>query len=365
MFDMNFLETIQVFIILQCVIFCVYLFTVKSGNSTSNKLLGLFLIVLGLQMASNIFISTGHSFFYRSSISLRFLFGPLFYFYVFSTTTKDYTSNRKDLIHGLPFLLISVVLSLDIRIERFLFLIITYISLIGYLLITYLAINDYRKVLEETRSTILNTSLKWLQLLFYFQGAVIFLDLVNNFSYRVENWPVMGVIIIEMVLLLLMVNLMVIYGLKYPDLFGGIKKEEKLLVKDQKEKYASSALGSEDLARIKDELLDFIVNQKPYLDPELTLSDLAKSVSISNRELSQVINTQFHINFSEFINSYRIEEAIRIIEENKDPKKTVLEILFEVGFNSKSSFYTAFKKHTKMTPKVYWAKLESEQKQFS
>tara|TARA_R110000868_G_scaffold304437_2_gene564974 strand:+ start:4457 stop:4975 length:519 start_codon:yes stop_codon:yes gene_type:complete len=171
----------------------------------------------------------------------------------------------------------------------------------------------------------------------------------------------MGVIIIEMVLLLLMVNLMVIYGLKYPDLFGGIKKEEKLLVKDQKERYASSALSSEDLIRIKHDLSEYIDNKKPYLDPELTLTELAKSVSISNRELSQVINTQFHKNFSEFINSYRVEEALRIIEENKDPKKTILEILFEVGFNSKSSFYAAFKKHTKMTPKVYWAKLKSEQ----
>ncbi len=361
MFDMNFLETIQIFIILQCIIFCVYLFTIKSGNTTSNKLLGLFLIVLGLQMASNIFISTGHSFFYRSSISLRFLFGPLFYFYVYSTTTKDYIPKKKDLIHALPFLLITIVLSLDVRIERFLFLIITYISLIGYLLITYLAISDYRKVLKETRSTIYNTSLKLLQLLLYFQGAVTFLDLINNFSYRVENWPVMGVIIIEMVLLLLMVNLMVIYGLKYPDLFGGIKKEEKLLVKDQKERYASSALSSEDLIRIKHDLSEYIDNKKPYLDPELTLTELAKSVSISNRELSQVINTQFHKNFSEFINSYRVEEALRIIEENKDPKKTILEILFEVGFNSKSSFYAAFKKHTKMTPKVYWAKLKSEQ----
>ncbi|MFV1884284.1 MAG: helix-turn-helix domain-containing protein [Balneola sp.] len=356
------LETFQIFIIIQCITFCVYLFTVKSDYSISNKLLGLFLIVLSLQMASNIFISTGNSFFYRSSLSLRFLFGPLFFLYVSSIITKDQKLTKYDFFHLVPFISVVFVLSINIRVDRVYFLAFTYFFLVGYLVFTYYVIHTYKKVLAETRSSSSDTSLKWIQLLLSFQALVIILDLVNNFNSRIEGWPVMEILMVEMVIILCMVNVMIFFGLKHPNLFTVINTEERLIVKDQKEKYASSALKDDDLVRIKEKLSMLMENEKPYLDPELTLTDLAEKISLSNRELSQVINTQFDRNFSEFINSYRVEEAIRIFEKNDDPKKTILEIIFEVGFNSKSSFYTAFKKQTNTTPKIYLAKIRSEKK---
>jgi AraC-like DNA-binding protein len=67
--------------------------------------------------------------------------------------------------------------------------------------------------------------------------------------------------------------------------------------------------------------------------------------------LSQVINQELDKNFYELINDYRISEAVRIIESK--PKKQVVDLIYECGFNNKVSFYKAFKKRMQMTPKEY------------
>ena len=88
---------------------------------------------------------------------------------------------------------------------------------------------------------------------------------------------------------------------------------------------------------------------KPFIDPEITLKKLSEQVDIPFRYLSQIINENLHKNFYDFINNYRIEEAKKLLS---DPgcKKTILEILYQIGFNSKSSFNTSFKKNTGLTP---------------
>ena len=83
---------------------------------------------------------------------------------------------------------------------------------------------------------------------------------------------------------------------------------------------------------------------------ELTLDQLAGQLSMKAKLLSQVINEVLGQNFFDFINRYRIQEARRLLTNPVDPKVTVLEILYEVGFNSKSSFNTLFKKYTGLTP---------------
>jgi len=83
------------------------------------------------------------------------------------------------------------------------------------------------------------------------------------------------------------------------------------------------------------------------------INDHAEKVSIPPYHLSQVINTCFNQNFFDFINSYRIKDSRRLLSEQDPDKKTIIEILYETGFNSKSVFNTAFKKHTGMTPSQF------------
>jgi len=94
-------------------------------------------------------------------------------------------------------------------------------------------------------------------------------------------------------------------------------------------------------------------DEKPYLDPFLNIKMLKKKLSIQAHQLSQVINTSFSKNFFDFINSYRVEESKKLLTKYSPQEKTILEILYDCGYNSKSVFNTAFKKHTGLTPTQY------------
>jgi YesN/AraC family two-component response regulator len=90
--------------------------------------------------------------------------------------------------------------------------------------------------------------------------------------------------------------------------------------------------------------------EKPYLNPTLTLFDLSEKTSIPVRSLSEVINNSLNQNFYDFVNSFRIKESQHLLSDAATQSKTILEILYEVGFNTKSSFNQAFKKYTGTTP---------------
>jgi AraC-like DNA-binding protein len=89
-----------------------------------------------------------------------------------------------------------------------------------------------------------------------------------------------------------------------------------------------------------------------YRNPELTRTTLTKLTGISPNRISELINGYFGINFSEWINTYRINEARELLI-SQEADMTVKEIYYHVGFNSKSAFYGAFKKHTDLTPSLY------------
>ncbi len=345
------IEIIQIFIVIQCVIFSLYLFT--TSTSLSNYLLGAFLIVLGCQLSLLTLSDYGDIYLYRLTVSFRFIFGPVLYFYVRSISEKDYQLEKYSLLHLAPFLLILIVLNLDVLVPRFVLLITINISAIGYLFASYLMINKYQVVIKETQPSYSDISLIWLQQLITFFLIVIIINFINNTLYNEPFWPGEIMTLVEMIVIFLLVNIMVYKGLKHPSLFSGITYEDIKIVEDSNDKYASSALNNQDLLKYKELVEQLMKDQEIYLNPELTLGDVAEIASISNRDLSQVINTQFNKNFSEFINQYRVERALHIFEKSTDDKMTVLEVLYEVGFNSKSSFYNAFKKYTGMTPKEY------------
>ncbi len=91
-------------------------------------------------------------------------------------------------------------------------------------------------------------------------------------------------------------------------------------------------------------------SEKPFFDSNLKLSQLAKMLSTTSNHLSQVINDHRKQNFFDFINGYRIDQAKRLLLDSSHQNYTLLSIAYEVGFNSKSAFNTAFKKHTSETP---------------
>jgi AraC-like DNA-binding protein len=150
-------------------------------------------------------------------------------------------------------------------------------------------------------------------------------------------------------------NTIVYQGLKFPAIFDNeasrpSKYEKNLLSYEEKNSYAK---------KIK-EYMEF---HKPFLNPSLSLSDLSEQVALPPYIVSQVLNMAMNQNFYDFINSFRVNESKKLMAEASNNEKTILEILHKSGFNSKSVFNSAFKKHAGMTPREYKKSFSSSHRQ--
>lgn len=122
---------------------------------------------------------------------------------------------------------------------------------------------------------------------------------------------------------------------------------------NQSNKYKNSALDRDQSEVILKQLLYVMDNQKPYLQSNLTLQNLAVLISVPPHYLSQVINEQLNMNFFDYINGYRIDAAKKLLTAPPAYIKTILDVATAAAFNSRSAFYTAFKKQVDMTPVEY------------
>ncbi len=132
-----------------------------------------------------------------------------------------------------------------------------------------------------------------------------------------------------------------------------------LALRRQKDRYKDSSLDQELVQRSMKKLLYVMDIEKVYKDDSLSLQILAEKIAITPHILSQVINEQMEKNFSDFVNGYRIEESKRMLQE-ADEETSILHICYEVGFNSKSAFYRAFKKFTDKTPSQFQKELKKK-----
>ena len=118
----------------------------------------------------------------------------------------------------------------------------------------------------------------------------------------------------------------------------------------QDKKYRTSPLSSDRAYHIKSEIQEYLENEKPYLNPDLKIADLAKALGIPSHHISQVLGEELNTNFYDIINRYRVSKAKELLQSDLLSKISIQAIGQECGFNSKTSFYRAFKKSTDMTP---------------
>ncbi len=133
---------------------------------------------------------------------------------------------------------------------------------------------------------------------------------------------------------------------------SGFFKQPNLV---EQQKYKSSSLSRDDQSEILKKLKERMETERPFMQPNFSLPDLAAQLKISTHQLSQVINEGLGKSFFEMTAEYRIEEARRLLKEKLNIK--VEEIAEEVGYNSKSSFNTAFKKIVGVTPSEFRNKI--------
>ncbi len=147
-----------------------------------------------------------------------------------------------------------------------------------------------------------------------------------------------------------------IYSIGYmvyrePSIFNGELLSNLFLRKEK-----STTLTDTTKNEFYDQLLSYIQNQKPYLNNDLRLVELADGTGFSTHTLSKLINEKAKKNFNQFINEYRLEEARKLLLQNSNA--SIKTIYFDVGFNNKATFNSAFKNKYKCTPSEYKRKHE-------
>jgi AraC-like DNA-binding protein len=119
------------------------------------------------------------------------------------------------------------------------------------------------------------------------------------------------------------------------------------------QRYAKSGLDDAALKDCMHRLSALMNDQHCYLEPNLTLPQLAERMDCSVNHLSQVINAGFGMSFYDYINGYRVRRAEQLLGASESGSQAILDVALAVGFNSSSTFYSAFKKATGVTPAQY------------
>lgn len=305
------------------------------------------LTLLGVHMFNNLLNHYQvHFIFRRLSCVFGYLYGPFFLGYIRGLMYQDFKLKRIDALHLLPtFISLGLSLSNPQFCQQWSFLILVSIGI--YQIVAFVQVIQYRKVLKNTRANFQHIDFSWMWQILLFFIAIFAADFLGAFYKYTE--------ILTFLLLLGFVNLLVYRGLKHSSAFGGITQNDQqnmgIQLPAQQEVTPPQNLQK---------LLDFMQNAQPFLNPDIHIQQLADEVGIPAREVSQMINQHLKQNFSEFINNYRIEMAKQRLENPQDDKETVQEVMYEVGFNSKSVFNTYFKKKTGMTPTQYKLKVKNE-----
>lgn len=117
-------------------------------------------------------------------------------------------------------------------------------------------------------------------------------------------------------------------------------------------------MSEERRMEIKNKLIDYMKQEKPYLNPELREVDVLVALNLNLRDVSKVLNFELNQSFPDFVNSFRIEEVKALIQSREMDNYTLLAIAMQCGFNSKSSFLRAFKKSTNMTPSEFFKEVK-------
>ena len=140
-----------------------------------------------------------------------------------------------------------------------------------------------------------------------------------------------------------------------PSSEGASSQKRPYNLREKKDKKAAyrSLIRAELADELYDKILNIIVVQKKYRDPNYSAKDLAKELKTNTRYLSAVVNSRFGMNYSCLLNEYRIKDALHLLVDKRYADKNVEEISAMVGFANRQSFYAAFYKNVGETPNGY------------
>ncbi|PKP13326.1 MAG: AraC family transcriptional regulator [Bacteroidetes bacterium HGW-Bacteroidetes-3] len=357
--------------------FAILLFQ-KKHKALHDKILMFWLLYLGLFIGSYAFYS--HELFTQfqllsiSFTSLFLLHSAFLFFYISALISPKNSFYKIKLIHFVPFALFNLYLLIisffpdisgQIRLDYaqlpdsppLLFLFFLIVTLLSGPIYFAISIRLFKKLdidIFNNFSSSEEMDLVWLRKLVYIFGIIWTALIIITVIHHIFNLFSM-VFCTDGLFLSLSVFVILIgyFGLKQKVIFSSTIENEHVFVIEPQIKYASSRLTEAEASEYVEKLNHFMVAEKPYLNPNLTLHELASELEISAHYLSQIINEKFNLNFFDYINQYRVEEVKIKISNPKFENYSLLGIAFDSGFNSKSAFNRIFKKFTNQTPSQY------------
>jgi AraC-like DNA-binding protein len=278
-------------------------------------------------------------------MALAFLQMPLLYLYVKRACFSNFKLRPKLIGHAIPFflcLLLFTFFHLDqgLEISYVITLQLQYYLYFGAI---FIVLSRYKKIHDKFHS-LQSETYRWLMtasiLLLLSNSVVLFrgvFEAMNDFQRF--QWLNIAIALMG----LLVISWFVLKTMRNPELFTKVNEvkatSKKNLIED-----------GEKLEHEKEQLHQYMMEHKPYLEEALSLQELSQKTNIPVKRLSLLINQKIGMHFFDYVNGYRIEEAKKLLKETDF---TIQQIMYEVGFNSKSSFNTAFKKNTSLTPSSF------------
>lgn len=286
------------------------------------------------------------------------VFTPILFFYSILYFTNPY---RKFVwIEGLhlilPFLvLLSFITQLEIN-EYLHWKILYACSLLlqglYYTINAFFHLKKHEKDIELFNSNREEVDLRWIKQIILSLIIICIIIILFNLIYPQNQ----NLNIIANVPMLIIIFYITYQSMAQKEIFLVSKKELESILDDKKQDNNPSKnqlIAKEDLESYKEKLSLHMENEKPYLEGDLSLSILAKQIELSPHHLSFLLNEGFGKNFFQFVNSYRVNEAQKLLVSQSHQHLSIIGIAYEAGFNSKTAFNTVFKSYTGMTPTLY------------
>ena len=293
--------------------------------------------------------------------ALVLAFGPMIYFYVRTSVDARYLFKGSRFVHFIPSLLhLSLLVPLlfvgaearesyvQSYTERELYrslipgIRIGLISAIIYALVSFIWIRRFETHVVQVASFEDQLRIRWLK--WFTSLLIVLIFLYGLFSVH-ELYRLLAACTTAAFMCAI-----TLFALVRPTVFHGIKTTLKL---SDEEKYEASQLDDAQKKAYLQTLLQHFEQEKPFLQPELTLREVATQVNIPYRYVSQVVNEMLDRQFLDFVNSYRIEAAKTMLIAPEWIHLSIDGVAAEAGFNSRSAFYKAFKKATGITPGAF------------
>ncbi|SMG51686.1 AraC-type DNA-binding protein [Marivirga sericea] len=367
-----FIPGIALFITL---LLALFLIIAKTKHKISNRLFALFLTLIGIDIGGVFidFIGENPSNLGMLNNSITFLQLPVFYLYVLSVCYSDFSLKLKHLFHIIPFLVVNLILlpnyylvdtvskisffennlnGVELKFNYTLL----HIQIVAYMIAIFMILKKTKKLYLENNAGSSINSYNWLLqftiALTIFYCIALFKNIFKLSDYtNISEWIKIGLFLFE----ILIICWYLFKALNNPNVFRNVNSRLKPVADIVSERQKSNHFDKVENNYEETLLLlnEYMKTEKPYLNPSITIQYISDEIQIPVRDLSLLINHKLGQHFFDFINAYRIENAMRILKDPEKSKMNILEILYEVGFNSKSSFNTAFKKHTGITPTSY------------